>query len=86
MYFHSKTHQRLSPSPLNLLSQNSLTRELTVRVVGLPPPPPPKSPFPQIFLSDLVWAPTSLHQPLRDKGHTVIIIVIIIGFLINVQV
>ena len=44
----------------------SLTRELTVRLVGLPPPP--LSPF---FLSDLVLAPSSLHQPPPDKGHTV---------------
>ena len=49
--------------------QNSLTRELTViRVVGLPSPPT----FPPIiFLSDLVLAPSSLHQPPPDKGHTV---------------
>ena len=49
--------------------QNSLTRELTViRVVGLPSPPR----FPQLFfLSDLVLAPSSLHQPPPDKGHTV---------------
>ena len=52
---------------IKLLSQNSLTRELTVRVVGLPPPP---HPFAHFFLSDLVLAPSSLHQP-PDKGHTV---------------
>ena len=27
--------------------------------------------FPQFFLSDLVLAPSSLHQPPPDKGHTV---------------
>ena len=44
--------------------QNSLTRELTV--ITLPPT------FPTIiFLSDLVLAPSSLHQPPPDKGHTV---------------
>ena len=71
-----------------ILCQNSLTRELKIRVVGfvleklltyfemliipqcstvcrwLPL-------FPQIFLSDLVLAPSSLHQPPPDKGHTV---------------
>ena len=50
-----------------LLCQNSLTRELTVRFIGLPP-----APFPPIFLSDLVLAPSSLHQPPTDKGHTVL--------------
>ena len=48
------------PPPLSdLASLSKFTyRELTVRVVGLPPPP-----IPQIFLSDLVLAPSSLHQP-----------------------
>ena len=60
---------RPSPPSLNifyqikLLCQNSLTRELTVRVAGLPPPP-----FPQIVLSDLVLPPSSLHQPPPDKA------------------
>ena len=51
---------------IELLCQNSLTRELTVRVVGLPP-----ALSPIFFLSDLVLAPSSLHQPPPDKGHTV---------------
>ena len=38
------------------------------RVVGLPLPPPP---FPEILFSNLVLAPSSLHQPPPDKGHTV---------------
>ena len=36
--------------------------------VTLPPPTPS---FPNFFLSDLVLVPSSLHQPPRDKGHTV---------------
>ena len=53
-------------------------------LVSVPAPPPPPPTLPQIFLSDLaslplfpiflsdlVLAPSSLHQPPPDKGHTV---------------
>ena len=67
------------PTPTNLFIRCSFlvkihlleSRELTVRVVGLPPLPPPPRPLPEFFLSDLVLAPSSLHQPPPDKGHTV---------------
>ena len=41
------------------------------RVTPPPPPPPPHPPLSPNFLSDLVLAPSSLHQPPPDKGHTV---------------